>query len=402
MIPTQAGERFEVLDVVRGLALFGIISANMILYSLYIDLSDSSKAALATHSADRVLDYLELFLIEGKFYTIFSVLFGVGFSVLLSRVRARGLNVYRFYARRVFFLFLIGLVHGTLFWHDDILEAYAFCGAWLLLFVDARDRTILAAAVVFLLAPIGIKLAGGIPVGALTSVQQALFARFGFTGVKEIDILARGSVRQIVLFNFSKLFAQARFLVTSGMLFKIYGCFLLGLYIGRHEVYKKLDLNRPLLARVAIIGLAVGLPLNAVSAWVFDSGSWTEILSETFGTLPLSAGYVAVCCLMWIEPGTRASLRHFAAVGRMALSNYVGQSVICTLLFYGTGLGLGGTMGPTLYLPIGIAIYVVQVLVSRIWLARFRFGPLEWIWRMLTYGEWLPLSRSAQQPALEV
>src|SRR5262245_19694050 len=124
MIPTQADERFEILDVVRGLALLGIVSANMVLYSLYDDLSDSSKAAFTTHSVDRVLYYVELFLIEGKFYTIFSVLFGVGFSVLLLRIRAKGLNVYRFYARRVFFLFLIGLAHGILFWHDDILQAY--------------------------------------------------------------------------------------------------------------------------------------------------------------------------------------------------------------------------------------------------------------------------------------
>jgi len=401
MIPTQAGERFEVLDVVRGLALFGIVTANMILYSLYIDLPDSSKAALATHSTDRVLDYVELFLIEGKFYTVFSVLFGVGFSVLLSRVRAKGLSVYRFYARRVCFLFLIGLTHGILFWHDDILQAYAFCGALLLLFVGSSDRTVLAAAVLFLLAPIGLKLTGGIPVGALTSAQKALFSRFGFTGATELDILTRGSVGQIMRFNFAKLFAQVRFLVTSGMLFKIYGCFLVGLYLGRHETYKKLDTNRPILKRIALIGLAVGLPLNAIAASVFDSGSWTELLSETFGILPLSASYVAGCCLMWLDAGTRARLRHFGPVGRMALTNYVGQSVICTLVFYGTGLGLGGTMGPTLYLPLGIAVYALQVLASRLWLARFRFGPLEWIWRMLTYGEWLPLAKGAQQPLLE-
>ncbi len=401
MIPTQYEERFEVLDVVRGVALFGIISPNMILYSLYIDLSDAQKAALATHSIDRVLDYVELFLIESKFYTIFSVLFGVGFWLVLSRVRAKGLNVYRFYARRVFFLFLIGLVHGTLFWHDDILEAYAFCGALLLLFVDASDRTILAAAAVLLLAPIGIKLAGGIPVGALTSMQQALLARFGLTGAKEFDLLSRGSVRQIVLSNFSNLFAQYRFLIASGMLFKIYGCFLLGLYAGRHEVYKKLEVNRPTLKRVAIVGLAIGLPLNAISAWVFDSGSWMEILTETFGILPLSAAYVSVCCLMWLDARRHARLRHFAPVGRMALTNYVAQSVICTLVFYGTGLGLGGTMGPALYLPLAIVVYAVQVVASRLWLARFRFGPLEWIWRMLTYGEWLPLAKDARQPLLE-
>lgn len=80
----------------------------------------------------------------------------------------------------------------------------------------------------------------------------------------------------------------------------------------------------------------------------------------------------------------------------MALTNYVGQSVICTLVFYGTGLGLGGTMGPTLYLPIGFAVFGFQVMASRLWLDHFRFGPLEWLWRMLTYGEWLPLAKRAE------
>ena len=143
----------------------------------------------------------------------------------------------------------------------------------------------------------------------------------------------------------------------------------------------------------AFAGFAIGVPLNVVYAASFDSGSWTETVSGTFGILPLSAGYAAVCCLIWLGGRGRERLRRLAPVGRMALTNYVGQSVICMLIFRGTGLGLGGTMGPTLYLPIGFAVYAVQVAASRRWLERFRFGPLEWLWRMLTYGEWLPLSR---------
>jgi uncharacterized protein len=243
--------------------------------------------------------------------------------------------------------------------------------------------------------PIAIQLAGGISLGALADAQNALWDRFGFTRDTRVDTWVHGSPAEIVLLNLSMVLSQVTYLLTSGMIFKIYGCFLLGFYLGRNEVYKHLETHRPILKRLAIVGFAVGLPLNAVYAATFESGSWTETLSGTLGILPLSLGYVAVCCLMWLDGRRRDQLRHFAAVGRMALTNYVGQSVICTLLYRGTGLGLGGTMGPTLYLSIGFAVYAVQVLLSRLWLERFRFGPLEWLWRMLTYGERLPLAKRA-------
>ena len=396
MVPTAARERYEFLDVLRGAALFGIVSANMILYSLYLYLPDSAKAGMATHSADRVLDFLELMLIEGKFYTIFSLLFGVGFSILLSRSRAKELVFHRFFLRRVFFLFLFGAAHAVLVWHDDILQYYALCGALLLPFVSVRTRTIIAFAALALLAPILIKLLGGIPSGFFTDAQNALLARFGFTRDTLIETWTAGSFVDIVRLNLSKWFSQASFLVTSGMLFKIFGCFLLGFCIGRHEIHRKLELYRPIGRRIAIWGIAIGLPLNVIYAASFSSGSWLEVLSGTFGIVPLSAGYASLLCLIWLGPKGQGRLRHFAPVGRMAMTNYVGQSVICTLVFYGTGLGLGGTMGPTLYLPIGFAVYGFQVMASRWWLDRFRFGPLEWLWRMLTYGEWFPLSKRTE------
>lgn len=393
LAPTTATERYELLDVLRGLALFGIVSANMIIYSLYLYLPGSAKAEMETHATDRVLNFLELMLIEGKFYTIFSVLFGVGFSILLSRASARGLVFHRFFLRRVAFLFLFGAAHAVLFWHDDILQAYALCGALLLPFATTRNRTIIAVGTLALLTPIPIKLVGGMPVGVLTDAQTALFERFGFTPDTVIDTWTHGSPEAIVRLNLSKWFSQASFLITSGMLFKIYGYFLLGFCIGRSGIYKRIEPYRPVVQRLAIWGLAIGLPLNFVYAATFDSGSWSEVLSGTFGILPLSTGYACLLCSIWLDNERRKRLRHFAPVGRMALSNYVGQSVICTLIFYGTGLGLGGTMGPTLYLPIGFVVYGLQVVASRLWLDHFRFGPLEWLWRMLTYGEWIRLTK---------
>jgi uncharacterized protein len=340
-----------------------------------------------------VLDFLELMLIEGKFYTIFSVLFGLGFSVQLSRARAKNLVFHRFYLRRVFLLFAIGVAHAVLFWHNDILEAYAFCGALLLPVVIARDRTVLVLAGLALLAPIAIQFAGGIPVGALAEAQGALWDRFGFTRETRVETWTQGSPGDIVRLNLSMVLSQVSFLLKSGMIFKIYGCFLLGFYLGRKGVHKQLEMRRALLRRLAIGGIAIGLPVNALYATTFDSGSWLETLSGTLGIVPLSLGYVAVWRLLWLDTRHRNRLRHFAPVGRTALTSYVSQSVICTLLYYGTGLGLGGTMGPTLYLPIAVAVYAVQVLLSRLWLERFRFGRVEWMWRMLTYGEWLPLAK---------
>ncbi|MDQ3486556.1 MAG: DUF418 domain-containing protein [Acidobacteriota bacterium] len=391
--PAQGVERFELLDIVRGLALFGIVTANMISYSMYLYLPEAAKSAMNTHAADRVLDFLEIFLIEGKFYTIFSVLFGVGFSVLLSRGRAKNLVFHRFYLRRIGVLFVIGVAHGVLFWHNDILEAYAVCGALLLPFVTARDRTILTLAVLAYLIPAATKLVGGIPVGVLADAQGVLFQRIGVTRETLIEAWTQGGIGLIVRINAAKLLDQVSFVVGSGMLFKIYGCFLFGFYIGRHEAYRKCESGRSVLKRLAVAGFVIGVPLNAMYAASFDSGSWAETLSGTFGVPTLSCGYVALCCLIWLDTRGRHHLRHFAPVGRMALTNYVGQSVICSLIFYGTGLGLGGSMGPTYYLPIGFAVYAVQVLVSRLWLDRFTFGPLEWVWRMLTYGQRVPLTR---------
>ncbi len=391
--PVQESERFELLDVVRGLALFGIVTANMISYSMYLYLPEAAKLAMDTHAADRVLDFLEILLIEGKFYTIFSVLFGVGFSVLLSRARTKGLVFHRFYLRRVVVLFVIGFAHAILFWHNDILEAYAVCGALLLLVVTARDRTILTLAVLAYLMPAAAKLTGGIPVGALVAAQDVMFQSIGITRETLIVAWTQGDFKLIVSVNAAKLLDQISFVVGSGMVFKIYGCFLFGFYIGRHEAYKLIEAHREVLMRLAVVGIGIGLLLNLIYAVTFESDSWAEMLSGTVGVPILSCGYVALCCLIWLNNQGRRQLRHFAPVGRMALTNYVGQSVICSLIFYGTGLGLGGTMGPTFYLPIAVAVYALQVLVSRFWVARFAFGPVEWIWRMLTYGRWVPLAR---------
>lgn len=397
--PTTGQERYEFLDVLRGLALAGIVLANMISLSLYLYLSESERASLGTASTDRVFDFLELVLVESKFYTIFSVLFGIGFSILITRAEAKGMVFRRFFLRRALFLYLIGLAHGVLLWHNDILQAYAICGALLLPFVRATDRTILGAAIVALIVPLALSLWEVIPAGTFLGPRELLFERFGFTSQARVAIWSGGSLRDIVLLNASSWFGQFDYVMTSGMIFKIYGCFLLGFYIGRNELHKHLHRFTPQLGRIAVLGIAIGLPLNVLYAWTYESESSLHAVVSTVAILPLSAGYV--CLLAWLWTGTPGRLLGltFAPVGRMALTNYIGQSAICLVIFRGVGLGLGGTMGPTLYLALGIAIYLVQLAASRAWLGRFQYGPLEWLWRMLTYGTAIPLRKVQPRPS---
>ena len=198
-----------------------------------------------------------------------------------------------------------------------------------------------------------------------------------------------------MLLNASSWFAQFDYVMTSGMIFKIYGCFLLGLYIGRNEFHRHLLRFAPTLKRLAVLGVTIGIPLNVVYAVTYESESPLQVLVSTVAVLPLSAGYACLLAWLWTGPHARVLGQTFAPVGRMALTNYIGQSMICMVIFRGVGLGLGGTIGPALYLPLGVGIYVVQLAASRAWFARFQYGPLEWLWRMLTYGSGIPLRKRA-------
>jgi uncharacterized protein len=394
LTPTPAHERYEFLDVLRGFALAGIVLANMVSYSLYLYLPEEAKARVPAATWDGIIEFFELALIEAKFYTIFSVLFGVGFSILIARAKANGLAFHRFFLRRMVFLFFIGLAHAVLFWHNDILAAYAVCGALLLPFAAADNRTILLASVAALTAPAVVSAAGVLPADTFTGPRDLLLATFGFTTADRVDIWAHGALPDIVRLNIASWFGQVDYVITSGMIFRIYGCFLLGLAIGRNGIHARLGSYSAIIQRTALFGLGIGIPLNVVYALTFESESWVYTTVATLGVVPLSAGYASLLAVVWMRNG-RGLTDVFGPVGRMALTNYVAQSLICALIFRGVGLGLGGQLGPTLYLPIGLTVYMTQVVISRAWLTRFQFGPLEWLWRMLTYGRRVRLLKTA-------
>ena len=405
--PIAAGERSTILDAMRGYALLAILMANMVGFIGFGLLEDAQREALPLSQFDDLAEFLIEWLVVGKFYSIFSLLFGIGFAIQLARLEQRGEGVPR-YLRRLFVMFLIGLAHLMLLWFGDIVALYALMGAVLLLFRRASDKALLRWAVALWIVPIAwsamIHFAGVNPAEAIFEQGFAALSALGITEKEALPVYRSADIglhlRTHVaesLFRLGDLTYQMRFT-------KVLAMFLIGLWVGRRAIYANLDAHRPLLRRVAIIGLGLGLPLSAAKAVLsMTSGDdralqFAEELAYCLGTPTLALGYAAGFALLW-DKRRRGLIEWAAPAGRMALTNYLMQTLIQSAIFYGWGLGLIGTLGLAFVFPLTAAIFAGQVIASRWWLARFRFGPVEWLWRSLTYGRRQPMRREAAPAA---
>jgi uncharacterized protein len=409
MAPVSARERIDTVDIVRGFALFGILAVNMAYFSHPI-YSLLGGLHIGATPADRAVEWLIRFLADGKFYSLFSLLFGLGLALQMERAEARGAAFAPLYARRLGVLLLIGLAHAFLVWTGDILVIYALLGFVLLLFRKRSPRALLIWAGVFIALPI---------LFMALSVASLELARFSPEATAEIersvaetkaDYAARAAQATLVYAkgDYLQITAQrARdlaFIAPFTLFFapSILAMFLLGLYAGRRRIAQDIAGHRPFIRRAAIWGLALGLPLNLVYAATGEAASRTipttlteiGVIAWGLGAPALSIGYAAALTLLAQRDRWRRRLAPLAAAGRMALSNYLLQSLVCTFIFYSYGLGLFGQVGAAAGLALTIVIYALQLPLSVWWLRRFQYGPAEWLWRSLTYGRLQPMRRA--------
>ncbi len=402
-MPVRASERYAVLDVLRGFALLGIALANFPEFSLYTFLHADAAAAMPTAGADRIVRWLQGIFVDGKFYTIFSLLFGVGFSIILSNAQKRGADGIRIFYRRMLILLLIGFLHLMFIWSGDILMLYALMGMLLPLFRNVSDRKLLGCAAALLALPVlvdSVTQAAGLSLSApVVGVQQEYCARYGITDENFAYWLRdAGSYREVFEFLVQGAFVRMQEFIEGNRYFKVLGLFLTGFCIGRRRLYADLAAYRPQLRRIALMGLAVGLPCSALYTWgslnSHPFGLGLHSLTYLAGVYPLGFAYVALICLLYLRRPELRSFKLLSAPGRMALSNYIGQSVSGVIIFYGIGFGFGAGVGLCYVALVAFGVYLFQALFSGLWLRYFNFGPLEWLWRMLTYGRTFPLRRS--------
>jgi uncharacterized protein len=398
--PIESRERMDTLDAVRGAAVLGILLANVVAMSGFPFLPPDHYRSLALAGWHETAFFLVLFLIEAKFYSLFSLLFGVGFAVFVQRAAARGADAAKLFKRRLIGLLIIGLVHTFLIWMGDILATYAVIGFALVPFIRRDDRSVLRWAAAMLLLPIALYAALLVAARA-AGVSSAAASADGAPPQFLADAaagFATGGYADVVKGNIIFTAAQVirRFLL---MFFpRVFGMFLLGFYIGRRGMFANLDDHQVLLKRALAWGTIVGLPLALVGARLEGNSmgpptvaGLIETTVKTIGVPLLSLGYAAGLCLLFHR--ARAVRRAFAPAGQMALTNYLLQSVAALAVFYGIGLGLFGRVPLVIALAGALAFFAAQMIASGIWLSRAGFGPAEWLWRMFTYRRAVPLLR---------
>ncbi|MDR2231907.1 MAG: DUF418 domain-containing protein [Tannerella sp.] len=406
-----ASARYLMPDLLRGIALMGICLANFSEFSLYSFLPASATAAMPSASIDTVVRYLQYLFIDGKFYTIFSLLFGVGFSIFFTNALKKKRNGILLFYRRMTILFLFGLAHLIFLWAGDILILYAFLGFFLPLFRNISDKKLIIAAIILLLIPILIDTCISLFDWNLSApviqATQYFHAKAGITPENFPIWLANAQhYTDILSFNIAGSFIRMQEFIECNRAFKVMGLFLIGFYIGRKRFYAQLGNYSSVLQKIMIIGFVVGLPLSALYAWNMTHNVPLKMAASaalyTFSVFPLSFAYMTAICLIYIKWKESASISrriaggiaHIVALtGRMALTNYIMQSVFGILIFYGIGLGWGAKTGIVHAELIALTVFSIQVIYSYLWLKYFRFGPMEWSWRILTYGEWLSIKK---------
>lgn len=392
--PIQSKERYILLDALRGLALLGICLANFPEFSLYTFLKDDVTAGMPTAGIDRMIRYFQYIFIDGKFYTLFSLLFGIGFSIIISNAARKQANGFRIFYRRMGILLIIGFLHLIFIWSGDILMLYALVGIFLPLFRKVSNKGLLITSAFFLLLPVGldaiIVVTGINPSAPVISMQQYYCVKYGITDDNFAYWLRdAGTYTDVFKFLIQGAFVRMYEFIDGHRLFKVMGLFLLGFYIGRNRIYARLIENKTLLKRVFIYGFVIGLPASVLYAWSAMNGHlWGLVLHSllyTVSVFPLGLAYAAGISLWYLHHKKNMVFRLLAAPGRMALTNYIGQSIWGIILFYGIGFGWGAHTGLVYVILMASGVYLIEMAFSYFWLHYCQFGPFEWIWRMLTY-----------------
>lgn len=390
--PTTERQRHVILDALRGLALMGIALANFPEFALWTFLSSEQQAAMPTAYIDEIVRFLQYLVVDGKFYSIFSILFGIGFSLIMER---HGL---RLFVRRMLILVIIGFLHLMFIWSGDILLLYAVGGLLLTLMIGLSDKSLFILALSLIMIPVGLDAL--IEFGGFNFPEpfyQAWWNKAEALGINEANFASwlrdANSYGQMFAFLVQGAYERLWEFVEGHRLPKVVGLFILGYLASKHRLYARLQ-DLPLW-KALYWSVSIGLPTSLLYAWSATSGHpWgltVHSLLYAVSVIPLAIVFIIGVCLLYLQSPKSVVFRWLAAPGRMALSCYISHSLIGILLFYGLGFGLGTSLGLVYIELIALVVFFIQIIVCRIWLNYFRFGPLEWLWRMLTYGRYFPI-----------
>lgn len=424
LTPVAAKERLVAIDVLRGFALLGILTINIDFFALPGTIYFDPTSAGDLSGLNRLAWSVGMVLFESKMMAIFSMLFGAGLILMYSRAKSAGKPFAAIYYRRLFWLLMIGLAHAYLVWVGDILVSYAICGFCLYPLLGRSVRSLFILGTVALVVGALIKLGSGFSFELLQAAIEPAQAKL--ESGEAITLEERGYIDQweelrrsfqplpheteqeieayrsgyldVVRFRAP----QTLMMQTQALLFwtfwRVSGLMLIGMALMKLGVFSA-SLSKRFYVALMVGGFGLGLPLayigmsqSVTHGFDFVQTFQADSHFNYFGSILVALGYVGLLLLVYKNGWLSWLTKRLAAVGRTALSNYLLQSIICTTIFYGYGFGLFARVDRFALQGIVLVIWIIQLTLSPIWLARFRFGPAEWLWRSLTYWKLQPMA----------
>jgi uncharacterized protein len=396
-------DRIDSLDVLRGFAVLGILVMNIQTFAMPMAAYVNPTAWGSLSGINGVVWYLSHLLTDQKMMGLFSMLFGAGIILFTERAAGHGKSAAAYHYRRNFWLLIFGAIHAYLLWYGDVLFLYAVCAFMLYPLRNMKAKKMVIVGIIFLSISSVVYLLSAVGVSTMPDDQIAADIMSSWSPSAEqlaTEITAyQGNWTSQMSARLPATMEMHGFVFFIWGIWRAAGMMLLGMALYKFGILSaKADevVYWRLLASGVLIGLPViayGIHWNVRNEWALDSlfiGSqfnyWASVL--------VSVGWMAALVLI-VKKGALTWLStRLAAVGRMAFSNYIMHTIICGYIFYGHGLGLFSEVERSGQILIVIAIWILQLTISPIWLRHFRFGPLEWLWRSLTYWQAQPFNRS--------
>ncbi|WP_078381481.1 DUF418 domain-containing protein [Sutcliffiella halmapala] len=380
-VPIQEKDRIIALDIIRGLAILGIFLVNMPSFFspiLYIEPHTYWTKPLDIWA----VNFVDI-VAQASFYTLFSFLFGYGFIIFTKRLEEKNLSVPKYFSRRLVVLLLIGCIHAFFVWHGDILITYAVIGFLLLAMRNMTSKALVWTGILLIIIPTVIM--SLLLFMVMMVMDESIYATLQGSAMHSLEVYANGSFFEITKqrvadWSFVNFGGNTLFIIIS-----ILPMFLLGAAAAKDNWLEKLDDKLGMLKKLWVVTFLLALVFKFLP-YYSDKNIVTEYLQDSFGGPASALFYFLTVVLLTRKDFGLKLLSPLKYVGKMSLTNYLFQSVLCTFIFYSYGFGLYGNFNPFYGLLLVIGVFLVQIGLSKVWLDHFHYGPIEWLWRLGTYG----------------
>lgn len=388
LAPISEGERLDVIDVIRGFAILGIFLVNMQDFNspwLYMEpgvLWGSKKDLFAS-------SFIDIFA-QASFYTLFSFLFGYGIIIFKERAIKKEYRFVPLFSRRLFFLLILGIIHAFLIWHGDILITYAIIGFIFLLFHNLKAKTLLIWAIVIILI-------SAILVGGLLFIADLLtptpISNYNPEKVElSLDVYSSGTYLEITKQRVNDWLYVNNFGNYIFIILGILPMFLLGAYAAKERLFHNVKEHYNKIKSIWTISLIIAVVFKFLP-YIVEDNIGIDYLQDTLGGPAAALFYATSIALLFENAWWRKKIEFFKYIGRLSLSNYLFQSIVSTTIFYGYGFGFYGSVSTFYGLLLTITIFIIQILLSKAWIKKYRIGPVEWLWRSFTYKKIQPIKK---------